>query len=90
MTGNMGRCKFLVEEFGFYSVLLLVQFQILLMRTPTELLRGQGTRLELEFRTSELQLSSMHLLRTHTHTDEQRSWGGGCFLKTAFTHLYWL
>ena len=54
MTGKMGESKFQVGEFGFYSVLLLVQFQILLMRTPTELLRGQGTGLELEFRTSEL------------------------------------
>ena len=62
-----------VEEFGFYSVLLLVQFQILLMRTPTALLRVQGTGPELEFRTSELQLSSLHLLKTHTHMDEQRS-----------------
>lgn len=73
MTGKMGTCKFLVEEFGFYSVLLLVQFQILLMRTPTALLRVQGTGPELEFRTSELQLSSLHLLKTHTHMDEQRS-----------------
>lgn len=73
MTGKMGTCKFLIEEFGFYSVLLLVQFQILLMRTPTVLLRGQGTGPELEFRTSELQLSSLHLLKTHTNMDEQRS-----------------
>ena len=73
MTGKMGTCKFLVEEFGFYSVLLLVQFQILLMRTPTALLRVQGTGPELEFRTSELQLSSLHLLKNHTHMDEQRS-----------------
>lgn len=71
----------------FYYVLLLVQPLILLRRRPTEILRGQGIGPELEPRTSDLQLSSMHPPETHTDIDEQRPCLYVCWRRLSLTSI---